>query len=169
SVRPAGLLAGFAPGVGRRRRIRPREFLEFNQELATLLKAGMPLVQSLDLLRSGLTDPVFKPVLDTVYERVKGGAQLSDAFDEQGDLVPRVYTASLMAGERSGNLEVVLRRYVAYAKLMGSVRRKTISALMYPIVLLALAVVVVGIIVLRLVPAFAMFYSSLGADLPLGT
>jgi type IV pilus assembly protein PilC len=104
-----------------------------------------------------------------VYERVKGGAQLSDAFDEQGDLVPRVYTASLMAGERSGNLEVVLRRYVAYAKLMGSVRRKTISALMYPIVLLALAVVVVGIIVLRLVPAFAMFYSSFGADLPLGT
>jgi type IV pilus assembly protein PilC len=169
SVRPAGLLAGLAPGFGRRKRIRSRDFLEFNQELATLLKAGMPLVQSLDLLRLGLTDPVFKPVLDTVYERVKGGAQLSDAFDEQGDLVPRVYTASLLAGERSGNLETVLRRYVAYAKLIGAVRRKTISALMYPIVLLGLAVIVVAIIVLRLVPAFSLFYSSFGADLPTST
>jgi len=169
SVRPAGLLAWLAPGFGRRRRIRSRDFLEFNQELATLLKAGMPLVQSLDLLRMGLTDPVFKPALDSVFERVKGGAQLSDAFEEQGDLVPRVYTASLLAGERSGNLEIVLRRYVAYAKLIGAVRRKTISALMYPAVLLGLAVIVVGIIVLRLVPAFSLFYSSFGAELPTST
>jgi type IV pilus assembly protein PilC len=169
SVRPVGLLAALAPGVGRRRRIRSRDFLEFNQELATLLKAGMPLVQSLDLLRSGLTDPVFKPVLDSVYERVKSGAQISDAFEEQGDLVPRVYTASLLAGERSGNLEIVLRRYVAYAKLIGAVRRKTISALMYPAVLLGLAVIVVGIIVLKLVPAFSLFYSSFGAELPTST
>jgi len=169
SVRPAGLLAWLAPGIGRRRRIRSRDFLEFNQELATLLKAGMPLVQSLDLLRLGLTDPVFKPVLDAVYERVKSGAQLSDAFDEQGELVPRVYTASLLAGERSGNLETVLRRYVAYAKLTGAVRRKTISALMYPAVLLGLAVIVVAIIVLKLVPAFSLFYSSFGAQLPTST
>ena len=169
SVRPAGLLAGLAPGFSRRRRIRSRDFLEFNQELATLLKEGMPLVQSLDLLRVGLTDPVFKPVLDTVYERVKGGVQLSDAFDEHGDIVPRVYTASLLAGERSGNLETVLRRFVAYAKLIGAVRRKTISALMYPAVLLALAVIVVAIIVLRLVPAFSLFYSSFGAELPTST
>ena len=169
SVRPAGLLAGLVPAFGRRRRIRSRDFLEFNQELATLLKAGMPLVQSLDLLRLGLADPVLKPVLDTVYERVKAGVQLSDAFDEQGDLVPRVYTASLLAGERSGNLEIVLRRYVAYAKLIGAVRRKTISALMYPLVLLGLAVIVVAIIVLKLVPAFSLFYSSFGAELPTST
>ena len=169
SLRPAGLLAGLGLGFGRRRRIRPRDFLEFNQELATLLKAGMPLVQSLDLLRGGLTDPVFKPVLDAVYERVKAGAQLSDAFEEHGALVPGIYTASLLAGERSGNLEVVLRRYVAYAKLVGGVRRKTLSALLYPAVLLALAVVVVGIIVLRLVPAFSLFYGSFNAELPAST
>jgi type IV pilus assembly protein PilC len=169
SLRPAGLLAGLGLGFGRRRRIRSRDFLEFNQELATLLKAGMPLVQSLDLLRGGLTDPVFKPVLDAVYERVKAGAQLSDAFEEHGALVPGIYTASLLAGERSGNLEVVLRRYVAYAKLVGGVRRKTLSALLYPAVLLALAVVVVGIIVLRLVPAFSLFYGSFNAELPAST
>src|SRR5262245_814353 len=169
SMRPVGVLAALLPGVGRRRRIRTPDFLEFNQELATLIKAGMPLVQSLDLLRSGLTDPVFKPVLDAVYERVKAGAQLSDAFAEHGDLVPRIYTASLLAGERSGNLETVLRRYVTYAKLVGGVRRKTLSALLYPVVLLTLALIVVSIIVLKLVPAFSLFYGSFNADLPVVT
>ncbi len=143
--------------------------MEFNQELATLLKAGMPLVQSLDLLRTGVKDQVFRPVLDGVYEQVKAGTALSDAFEAHGDLFPRVYTASLMAGERSGNLEVVLRRYVAYAKLIGAVRRKTLSALMYPTVLVGVAIAVVSIIVLKLVPAFSTFYGSFGAELPYAT
>jgi type IV pilus assembly protein PilC len=134
-----------------------------------LLKAGMPLVQSLDLLRSGISDALFRSVLDAVYERVKAGAALSDAFEEHGTLFPRVYTASLMAGERSGSLEVVLRRYVSYTKLAGAVRRKTLSALIYPAVLVTLAMVVVGIIVLKLVPAFSEFYASFHAELPLVT
>lgn len=166
SLRPTGMLGGVAPVLGRRRRIRKRDFLEFNQELATLLKAGMPLVQSLDLLRTGLADPVFKSVLDSVHERVKAGAQLSDAFDHHRTLVPRIYTASLMAGERSGNLESVLRRYVTYERLIGSIRRKTISALLYPLVLIGLSLAVVTIIVLKLVPAFSDFYAGFGAELP---
>ena len=169
SLRPAGLLAGRLAGLGRRRRIPRRELLQFNQELATLIRAGMPLVQSLDLLRAGLTDPVFRPVLDSVHDRVKAGAQLSEAFAEHGDLIPRIYTASLMAGERSGNLETVIRRYVTYERLLGSVRRKTLSALIYPLVLISLAVAVVAIIVLRLVPAFSEFYASFDAELPLLT
>jgi type II secretory pathway component PulF len=130
-----GSVGGWTLRLPQRRRVGPREFMEFNQELATLLKAGMPLVQSLDLLRTGVKDQVFRPVLDGVFDQVKAGTALSDAFDAHGDLFPRVYTASLMAGERSGNLEIVLRRYVAYAKLIGAVRRKTLSALMYPTVL----------------------------------
>jgi type IV pilus assembly protein PilC len=169
SLQPRGGIAGFSIKLPRRRKVSAREFLEFNQELATLLKAGMPLVQSLDLLRSGISDPLFRSVLDTVHERVKAGSALSDAFEEHGTLFPRVYTASLMAGERSGSLEVVLRRYVAYTKLAGAVRRKTISALIYPAVLVTLAVVVVSIIVLKLVPAFSEFYASFHAELPLVT
>ena len=169
ALRPRGGIGGFSFALPRRRRISPREFLEFNQELATLLKAGMPLVQSLDLLRGGIADPLFRSVLDAVYERVKAGSALSDAFEEHGALFPRVYTASLMAGERSGSLEVVLRRYVAYTKLAGAVRRKTISALIYPAVLVSLAVVVVSVIVLKLVPAFSEFYASFNAELPLVT
>src|SRR6188472_1449727 len=151
------------------RKIKRHEFLVFNQELATLLKAGMPLVQSLDILRSRLSNPVFKSVLDDVYEKVRGGTALSDAFTAHGDLFPSVYTASLMAGERSGNLDAVLRRFVAYSKTIDTVRSKTISAMVYPAILIALATVLVTIIVVKVVPTFAEFYGSFNAELPLST
>jgi type IV pilus assembly protein PilC len=169
ALEPRGVLGRWSFALPRRRHIPVREFLEFNQELATLLKAGMPLVQSLDLLRTSIKDPVFRPVMDAVHDRVKAGTALSEAFDEHGALVPRIYTASLLAGERSGNLETVLRRYVAYARLVGAVRRKTLSALLYPAVLVTLAFVVISIIVLKLVPAFSDFYASFHAELPLAT
>jgi type IV pilus assembly protein PilC len=153
----------------KRRKIARHEFLVFNQEFATLLKAGMPLVQSIDLLRHQVVNQTFRAVLDDVYQKVRGGTALSDAFADHGDLFPRVYTASLMAGERSGNLDAILRRYVVYEKVVDSVRRKTISALIYPVILIALAVGLVGIIVLRVVPAFTDFYDSFGAELPLST
>jgi type IV pilus assembly protein PilC len=169
SLRPRGGIAGTRLRLPRRRRLQTREFLEFNQELATLLKAGMPLVQSLDLLRSGVRDPLLRTVVNDVHERVRAGGSMSDAFGEHGDLVPGVYTASLLAGERSGSLDAVLRRYVSYARMLADARRKTISALIYPAVLLALSLVVVAIIVLKLVPEFATFYASFDAELPLLT
>ena len=154
---------------GHSRKISRHEFLVFNQELATLLKAGMPLVQSLDILRSRLSNAVFKAVLDDVHEKVRGGTALSDAFLAHGDLFPPVYTASLMAGERAGNLDAVLRRFVAYSKTIDAVRSKTISAMIYPLILVALAVVLVGIIVIKVVPTFAEFYTSFDAQLPFST
>ncbi len=154
---------------GESRKIKRHEFLVFNQELATLLKAGMPLVQSLDILRSRLSNPVFKSVLDDVYEKVRGGTALSDAFAAHGDLFPPIYTASLLAGERAGNLDAVLRRFVAYSKTIDTVRSKTISAMIYPVILIGLAVVLVGIIVIKVVPTFAEFYTSFDAELPLST
>jgi len=150
-------------------KIKRHEFLVFNQELATLLKAGMPLVQSLDILRSRLSNPVFKSVLDDVHAKVRGGTALSEAFEAHGNLFPSVYTASLMAGERSGNLDAVLRRFVAYSKTIDTVRSKTISAMIYPFILIALAIILVGIIVIKVVPTFAEFYLSFDAQLPLTT
>ena len=169
SLRRRGLVGGWVPSLPKHRRVPRHEFLVFNQELATLLKAGMPLVQSLDLLRQQVTSPVFKTVLEAVHDRVRAGTALSDAFAEHGDLFPRVYTASLMAGERSGNLDAVLRRYVGYEKIISAVRRRTLSALIYPVILIVLATVLVGIIVLRVVPAFSDFYASFNAELPLST
>src|SRR5256714_11665613 len=169
SLQPKGAVAGVSFQLPQRRRIPSREFLVFNQELATLLKAGMPLVQSLDLLKRRVESPMFRTVLEDVHERVRSGSALSDAFAAHGDLFPRVYTASLLAGERSGNLDAVLRRYVEYTKIIATVKRKTVSALVYPAILTALALVLVSIIVLKVVPAFADFYSSFGADLPIAT
>ena len=149
-----------------RRRIRTRGFIIFNQELATLLRAGLPLVQSLDILRRRMDDPAFRTLLNDVHDRVHAGAALSEAFDAQGDAVPGMYTASLLAGEKSGGMEEVIRRYVAYVKVVTALRRKTISALIYPAVLLGLSMVVVSIIVLNVVPEFEAFYGGFGAELP---
>ena len=169
SLQPRHAIAGVSLGLPQRTSVNMREFLVFNQELATLLKAGMPLVQSLDLLKRRVTSPVFKGVLNDVHEKVRSGTALSDAFATHGDLFPRVYTASLLAGERSGNLDAVLRRFVEYTKIIATVKRKTISALVYPAILTGLALVLVSIIVLKVVPAFADFYSSFGAELPVAT
>jgi type IV pilus assembly protein PilC len=166
--RAGGLALGRIP-LPTRARVSTREFLVFNQELATLLKAGMPLVQSLDILRRRVTNPVFKSVLDDVQERVRAGSSLSEAFEAHGSLFPGVYTASLLAGEKSGNLEQVIRRYVAYVKVVATVRRKTVSALVYPVILLMLSLVVVAIIVLRVVPEFGAFYAQYDRELPLST
>ena len=169
SLKPKGAIAGLPFRLPQRAKVATREFLVFNQELATLLRAGMPLVQSLDLLKGRVTSPTFRTVLDDVHERVRGGAAMSDAFAAHGSLFPSVYTASLVAGERSGNLDAVLRRFVDYTKILATVRRKTVSALVYPTILIGLALVLVSIIVLKVVPAFSDFYASFGASLPLVT
>jgi type IV pilus assembly protein PilC len=169
SLQPKGSVAGVSLQFARSQRIPTNDFLVFNQELATLLKAGMPLVQSLDLLRRRVQSPVFRAVLHDVHERVRSGTALSDAFAAHAALVPSVYTASLLAGERSGSLDTVLRRFVEYSKIIATVKRKTMSALIYPIILITLAFILVAIIVFRVVPAFTDFYASFGADLPLIT
>jgi type IV pilus assembly protein PilC len=169
SLQPKGAIGGFSFQLPQSQRIAEQQFLVFNQELATLLKAGMPLVQSLDLLKRRVESPVFRAVLDDVHDKVRSGSALSDAFGAHSDRFPRVYTASLLAGERSGNLDAVLRRYVEYAKIISTVKRKTRSALAYPAILIVLSLALVSVIVLKVVPAFADFYASFGAELPLVT
>ena len=172
SVHGAGSLklGNLRLGLPTRKRIPTPEFLVFNQELATLLKAGLPLVQSLDILRRRVPNPFFRAALDDIYEKVRAGTALSEAFESQR-LFPPVYTASLMAGEKSGSLEQVIRRYVQHIKVLTSVRSKVVSALIYPAVLVALSAVVVGLIVFKVVPEFADFYNQFGhgADLPMST
>jgi type IV pilus assembly protein PilC len=171
SVHGGGLRLGkLRLGMPTRRRVPTTEFLVFNQELATLLKAGLPLVQSLDILRKRVPNPLFRAALDDIYEKVRSGTALSEAFEAQ-KLFSGVYTASLMAGEKSGSLEQVIRRYVQHVKVLASVRSHIISALVYPAVLIVLAGIVVSLIVFKVVPEFAEFYKDMGhnAQLPLST
>lgn len=171
SVRGGGVrLGGFHLSAPRRRRVTTSEFLIFNQEMATLLKAGLPLVQSLDILRKRVPNPVFRAALNDIHERVRSGTALSDAFEAQG-LFSGVYTASLMAGEKSGSLEQVIRRYVQHMKVILAARTQVISALIYPVILVILSIAVVGLIVFKVVPEFAAFYGQFGrgAELPWST
>jgi len=128
----------------------------------------LPLVQALDILRQRVEDASFKAVLDDVHDRVRAGAALSEAFEAQ-DMIPGMYTAALVAGEKSGGLEAVIRRYVDHVKVVAALKRKTVSALVYPLILLTLSTIVVAIIVLQVVPAFEGFYQGFNAELPIAT
>lgn len=150
-------------------RVSSREFLFFNQELSALLKAGLPVLQSLDILLERRENPAFRRALKDIRERVKAGEALSEAFEAQGDLFPRLYSASLASGERSGELPSVLNRYVEYSKNILAVRKKVVSALVYPVILVTLAVGLVGLMVFYIIPKFSEFLSDFGADLPLIT
>ncbi len=150
-------------------RISGQDFLLFNTQLATLLRAGLPLTQSLELLRDQQTNEHFKALLDKVHQQVTTGVSLSDAFVALGDVFPRLYANTLRAGERSGELEHVLGRYVQYQRLTEAVRKKIIGALTYPAVLVAMSIVLVIILMVRVIPAFSTFYVQFDAELPLPT
>ncbi|HSN56792.1 MAG TPA: type II secretion system F family protein [Candidatus Sulfomarinibacteraceae bacterium] len=157
------------PFIGGSTKVSGQDFLLFNTQLATLLRAGLPLAQGLDLLRDQQANEHFRALLAKVHQQVTTGVSLSDAFLALGDVFPRLYANTLRAGERSGELEVVLGRYVEYQRLTESVRKKIIGALTYPAVLVALSVVLVVILMVRVIPAFSTFYVQFDAELPLPT
>lgn len=150
-------------------RVKPENLQLFGQELAALLKAGLPLVQSMDLMVERQREPVFKRSLGAVRDRVKSGAALSESFRLEGALYPQMFSASLIAGERSGNLEGVLRRFVSYVKLNQAIKKKVIAASVYPMVLFVGMFGLMYVMLTRVLPEFTGFYASLDAELPLPT
>src|SRR5215210_514910 len=153
----------------RRKRIGDQDFVIWNQELAALLKAGLPLLQALDLMLERMKQPYFKAVLTDIRDRVKSGTDLSEAFASYGDTFPRLYPATLKAGERSGELEKVIRRFIRYMRLLLDARRRVISALVYPAVLVGLSIAMLTVIAIYVVPKFMIFFEELDAELPLVT
>ena len=161
---------GLSFGSRRRRgRVKMRDFIIFNQELIALLKAGLPVVHSLELLIERQESATLRRVLLEVRERVNAGAAISDAFAEQADLFPRLYWTSLKAGEKSGEIESVLRRYVKYQKTVMSLARKVISTLVYPAILIVISIVLITILMTVVIPRFQEFFSDFEAQLPLLT
>ena len=151
----------------RRRKIKTDEFIIFNQQLVTLIKAGLPILMGLDLLRKRQRNPYFAAMLENIRERVKGGELLSEAFEAQGaGVVNRVYTTTLLAGERSGNLEEVLSRYIGYQRVTAIFRKKLLASLWYPALLVCALTVMLSFLITYVVPRFAQLYSDFGADLP---
>ncbi|HUP42105.1 MAG TPA: type II secretion system F family protein [Thermoanaerobaculia bacterium] len=169
-LRRRGLGRGLAlSGISGRRRVDVQRFLAFNQELAALLKAGLPLLQSLDLMVGRMAPDTFRSVLSEVRERVRTGQDLSEAFGAHRELFPRLYPSILKAGERSGELELVLRRFIRYQKLVLEARKRVVSALVYPAVLVTVSLVMILIMLIFVVPKFELFFEGSGAELPLLT
>src|SRR5215469_1405329 len=154
-----------ALGGRRRQRIKAQEFVIFNQQFLTLIKAGLPILKSLDLLSKRQRNPYFKSMLENVQARVKGGELLSDAFAAQG-AVSKIYTTTLLAGERSGNLEEVLARFVTFQRVTLTFRKKLQSSMWYPALLFGALALMLSFLMGYVVPQFADLYSSLNAKLP---
>jgi type IV pilus assembly protein PilC len=146
--------------------ISTERFLLFNQELLALVKAGLPILQSFDIMLERQKNLRFKEVLIDVREKLKSGIALSDAFASYGDAFPPIYSTSLRAGERSGDLEGVLRRFLRYQKIIVNLRKRVIGALIYPTVLVVLSIGMVLVMLIKVIPKFAEFYTGFGAELP---
>ena len=153
-------------GMQRRgRRLNLDQFVIFNQQFVTLIRAGLPILKSLELLGQNTKNQRLAEHLEAVRAQVQTGITLSEAFRSRGAF-PLIYTTSLMAGERSGSLAEVIDRYVQYQKLSLSVRKKIMVALIYPCVLVTLVLVLVTFLITFVVPEFGNLYDSMGAELP---
>jgi type IV pilus assembly protein PilC len=146
-------------------RIRPADFLIFNQQFSTLIKAGLPILKALDLLAERAAAPRLRPILRDVRQRVRDGALLSEALAAQGSFPP-VYVTAITAGERSGNLTGVIDQYISYLRVSTGFRRALATALIYPTILVIAVIVIVTYLVTYAMPQFAKLYQDLGVPLP---
>jgi type IV pilus assembly protein PilC len=169
SIKPKHEAGGLNITIGSKgKKINLEKFLIFNQQFVTLIRAGLPILKSLDLLAERLTDPKLSKHVKGVRDEVRNGAMLSDAFARQG-VFPGIYVTSVLAGERSGSLPEVLERFITYQRLALSVRKKLLVSLMYPSVLVFLALGLITFLVTYVVPNFAVLYTTMGAQLPAPT
>ena len=165
-----GAGSGGVLGIGGGPRLKPNDFLLFNQQFSALLRAGIPILQAVSMLRRRSTAVSLRNVLADVEEKIRGGTALSEAFAAQGGMFPRIYTASLLAGERSGALDEVLSRYVNFMRRSVTLRRKIRGALAYPILLLIASMIMVVFLVLYVVPKMSDLFKDFGGvKLPLIT
>lgn len=163
-VKPQGILAG-GISLHRSRKLKAASFLVFNQQFLTLIRAGLPILNSLELLVKRQKDSQLKQILENVRDRVKGGELLSDAFAAQG-IIPKIYTTTLMAGEKSGNVDEVLTRYISFQRMAMSFRKKLFVSLIYPTLLVTVVLIMVTFLFTYVVPRFADLFNSLNAKLP---
>ena len=165
SIRPRPSLALAWKTGGGKKKVKLSEFLVFNQQFVTLIRAGLPILKALDLLAGHIAQPSLRDCINEVRESVRGGALLSEAFRAQR-MFPEIYTTSLLAGEKSGNLEGVLDRYVGYQRTALSVKKRLVASLVYPALLVTMVMVLVTILVTYVIPNFAALYRTMSEELP---
>lgn len=152
----------------RDRAVRGNDFLIFNQQFNTLIKAGLPILKALDLLADRTAAPRLRPILADVRQQVRDGALLSEAVEAQG-IFPPVYTSTILAGEKSGDLPGVLDQYIAYQKTSSGLRKRLAGVLVYPVILVIVATGILSYLVTYVIPRFAMLYKDMNVPLPAPT
>lgn len=167
NIRPRGWSLSFR-SQKRRQALKTEDFILFNQQFVALIRAGLPILKALDLLKGQIRNPLLREHIVNVRDRVHSGALLSEALRAQG-VFPTVYVASIFAGERSGNLIEVINRFIQYEKTVLSVRKRFINSLIYPTFLIVLSIVMVGVILTYVIPKFAQLYADLNTPLPFTT
>lgn len=152
----------------RGRQIGGSDFLILNQQFNTLIKAGLPILKSLDLLATRASSPRLRPVIAQIRDQIREGKSLSEAVDEAG-VFSKVYATAILAGEKSGNLPGVLDYYIAYQRVSTGVKKKIAATLVYPVLLITVATVIVTYLVTGVVPKFALLYRDMNVELPTPT
>lgn len=152
-----------------RRKVDNKDLLTFNQELLVLIKAGLPIIQALDTILERVEKGKLGEILSEIREDVKGGAALSVAFEKHPKVFPHLYIASIQAGERTGDLPQTIRRYIAFLKKAEGFRKKVLSALVYPAIVIAVAFVAITLLLVYVVPTFSQIYADSGSSLPVPT
>ena len=148
-----------------RRKTKLETFIIFNQQFLTLVRAGLPILGSLEMLAKSQKNPKFSAQLQNVAARVRTGESISSAFEAQGGF-PVIYTTTLLAGERSGNLEEVLSRFLSFQRIALAFRKKLTASLIYPAVLITLVCALFVFLISFVVPRFAQLYDQIGSKLP---
>jgi type IV pilus assembly protein PilC len=166
-VKPRGMLSQGQIQIGARR-VKQSQFLIFNQQFLTLIKAGLPILSSLELLIKRQKDAYLRSLLENVHDRVKSGESLSDAFAAQ-HVFPKIYTTNLMAGEKSGNIEEVLGRYIAFQRMSLTFKKKLVVSLVYPSLLVIVVICMLVFLITFVVPQFAKLFQDFNAQLPAST
>ena len=153
----------------KKKKIKPEELVIFSRQLATMVNAGIPLVQSLDILSEQMENPSFGAIIEKVRSDVEAGASLSDALGKHDKVFSLLYTNMIKAGETSGMLDEILERLAGYLEKNNSLQRKVKSAMIYPLVVSLMAVGITLVLLLKVIPTFKDIFESLGGTLPLPT
>ncbi len=158
-----------AKSTTRLRPINPAEIIMFSRQLALLLETGTDMVTSLELLQAQVTNRTLRRIIGDAISDVQGGSPLSQALSKHPRAFPTVYHRLVSVGEKSGNLEVVLRRAADYMERVATTRKNIKGALAYPTIVFIVAIIVIAVLIAFVFPAFSGFYVSFGVQLPAPT
>lgn len=152
-----------------RKKIDIKGLITFNQELLVLIKSGLPIIQSLDTILERVDNARLAEILEIIRDDIKGGSSLSDAFERHPSVFSHLYIASIRAGERTGDLPQTIKRYITFLKKTEGFKKKVITAMFYPAILMVVAFTAVTLLLVYVVPTFSQVYADAGSKLPVPT